>query len=65
MPLPREHLLDELATAYVQTLAALAGATIAVAGEIMVLMGRSLKLRKYGPLKGCNSFLRDFPWTFS
>jgi hypothetical protein len=30
MPLPREHLLDELATAYVQTLAAVAGATIAV-----------------------------------
>jgi|SRR5450755_993221 hypothetical protein len=30
MPLPREHLLDELATAYVQTVAALAGATIAV-----------------------------------
>jgi hypothetical protein len=30
MPLPREHLLDELATAYMQTVAALAGATIAV-----------------------------------
>jgi hypothetical protein len=30
MPLPREHLLDELATAYVQAVAALAGATIAV-----------------------------------
>lgn len=30
MPLPREHLLDELATAYVQTIAAVAGATIAV-----------------------------------
>ena len=30
MPLPREHLLDELATAYVQALAANAGATIAV-----------------------------------
>src|SRR5882757_3081074 len=30
MPLPREHLLDELATAYVQTIAAMAGATIAV-----------------------------------
>jgi hypothetical protein len=30
MPLPREHLLDELATAYVQALAAAAGATIAV-----------------------------------
>ena len=30
MPLPREHLLDELAIAYVQTVVALAGATIAV-----------------------------------
>lgn len=30
MSLPREHLLDELATAYVQALAAAAGATIAV-----------------------------------
>jgi len=30
MPLPREHLLDELATAYVQVVAAAAGATIAV-----------------------------------
>ena len=30
MPLPREHLLDELATAYVQALVAVAGATIAV-----------------------------------
>jgi Domain of unknown function (DUF4365) len=30
MPLPQEHLLDELATAYVQTVAAVAGATIAV-----------------------------------
>ncbi|WP_367184836.1 DUF4365 domain-containing protein [uncultured Bradyrhizobium sp.] len=30
MPLPREHLLDELATAYVQTIAAAAGAVIAV-----------------------------------
>jgi Domain of unknown function (DUF4365) len=30
VPLPREHLLDELATAYVQVLAATAGATIAV-----------------------------------
>jgi hypothetical protein len=30
MPLPREHLLDELATAYVQIVAAAAGATIAV-----------------------------------
>jgi hypothetical protein len=30
MPLPREHLLDELATAYVQAVAAYAGATIAV-----------------------------------
>jgi hypothetical protein len=29
MPLPREHLLDELATAYVQAVAAVAGATIA------------------------------------
>jgi Domain of unknown function (DUF4365) len=28
MPLPREHLLDELATAYVQSVAAAAGATI-------------------------------------
>jgi hypothetical protein len=33
MPLPREHLLDELATAYVQTIAASAGATIAVSGD--------------------------------
>lgn len=31
MPLPREHLLDELATAYVQAVVARAGATIAVA----------------------------------
>jgi hypothetical protein len=30
MPLPPEHLLDELATAYVQAVAAIAGATIAV-----------------------------------
>jgi hypothetical protein len=30
MPLPPEHLLDELATAYVQAVAAVAGATIAV-----------------------------------
>jgi hypothetical protein len=30
MSLPREHLLDELATAYVQVVAATAGATIAV-----------------------------------
>lgn len=29
MPLPREHLLDELATAYVQAIAAVAGATMA------------------------------------
>jgi hypothetical protein len=30
MPLPQDHLLDELATAYVQAVAAVAGATIAV-----------------------------------
>jgi hypothetical protein len=30
MPLPQDHLLDELATAYVQAIAAVAGATIAV-----------------------------------
>jgi hypothetical protein len=30
MPLPREHLLDELATAYVQAIAATGGATIAI-----------------------------------
>ena len=30
MPLPSEHLLDQLATAYVQAIAAYAGATIAV-----------------------------------
>jgi len=30
MPLPREHLLDELATAYLQAIAATAGATMAV-----------------------------------
>jgi Domain of unknown function (DUF4365) len=30
MPLPREHLLDELATAYVQAVAAYAGVTIAI-----------------------------------
>jgi hypothetical protein len=30
MPLPREHFLDELATAYLQVVAATAGATIAV-----------------------------------
>jgi hypothetical protein len=33
MPLPREHLLDELATAYVQAVAAVAGATIAVSRQ--------------------------------
>jgi uncharacterized protein DUF4365 len=33
MPLPREHLLDELATAYVQAVAAVAGATIAVSSR--------------------------------
>ena len=31
MPLPQDHLLNELATAYVQAIAAVAGATIAVA----------------------------------
>jgi Domain of unknown function (DUF4365) len=30
MPLPREHLLDEFATAYIQAIAAAAGSTIAV-----------------------------------
>jgi hypothetical protein len=30
MPLPREHLLDELATAYIQAVAAAGGATLAV-----------------------------------
>jgi Domain of unknown function (DUF4365) len=30
MPLPREHLLDELATAYIQAVAAAGGATIAI-----------------------------------
>jgi hypothetical protein len=33
MPLPREHLIDELATAYVQAVAAAAGATIAVSNR--------------------------------
>lgn len=33
MPLPREHLLDELATAYLQAVAARAGATIAVSRQ--------------------------------
>ena len=33
MPLPPEHLLDELATAYVQAIAAMAGATIAVSRQ--------------------------------
>jgi len=33
MALPREHLLDELATAYVQAVAAVAGATIAVSRQ--------------------------------
>ena len=33
MPLPREHLLDQLATAYVQAMAAVAGATIAVSSR--------------------------------
>src|ERR1700687_1343290 len=30
MPLPREHLLDELATAYIQAVAATGGATLSV-----------------------------------
>lgn len=33
MALPREHLLDELATAYIQAIAATAGATIAVSRD--------------------------------
>jgi hypothetical protein len=33
MALPREHLLDELATAYIQAVAAMAGATIAVSRD--------------------------------
>jgi hypothetical protein len=33
VPLPREHLLDELATAYVQAVAAMAGATIAISRQ--------------------------------
>ena len=65
MPLPPEHLLDELATAYIQALAALAGATIAVSRRDYGVDGTLSKLSRCVPLKGCDLFLPGFRWTFS
>jgi len=51
MPLSREHLLDELATAYVQIVAATAGATIAVSrldDGVYGMLSRVVQVSKEG-----------------
>jgi Domain of unknown function (DUF4365) len=60
MPLPREHLLDEFATAYIQAVAAAAGATIAVSRRDYGVDGTLKHIVKDGPRYIESGFPVDF-----
>ena len=60
MPLPREHLLDEFATAYIQALAAAAGATVAVSRRDYGVDGTLKHIIKDGPRYIESGFPVDF-----
>jgi hypothetical protein len=60
MPLPREHLIDELATAYIQTIAAAAGCTIAVSRRDYGVDGTLKHIVKDGPRFIESGFPVDF-----
>jgi hypothetical protein len=64
MPLPREHLLDELATAYVQALAALAGATIAVSRRDYGVDGTLSQVEQVRIAQGVQFIPSGFPVDF-
>ena len=64
MPLPREHLLDELATAYVQTLVALAGATIAVSRQDYGVDGTLSQIEQVHATAGVQFVPSGFPADF-
>jgi hypothetical protein len=52
MPLPREHLLEELATAYVQIVAAMGGATISVSRRDYGVDGTLNRIVRAGRSRG-------------
>jgi Domain of unknown function (DUF4365) len=64
MPLPREHLLDELATAYVQALAAMAGATIAVSRRDYGVDGTLSQIQQVQAAQGMQFIPSGFPVDF-
>jgi hypothetical protein len=64
MPLPREHLLDELATAYVQAMAAVAGATIAVSRDYGI-DGSLSQIEQLRTDRGTRFVPSGFPVDFS
>jgi Domain of unknown function (DUF4365) len=64
MPLPREHLLDELATAYVQAVAAVAGATIAVSSRDYGVDGTLNQIESRRHVQGTQFIPSGFPVDF-
>jgi hypothetical protein len=64
MPLPREHLLDELATAYVQALVAVAGATIAVSRRDYGVDGTLSHVEQIRAAQGMQFIPSGFPVDF-
>ena len=64
MPLPREHLLDELATAYVQALVAVAGATIAVSRRDYGVDGTLSEVEQVRAARGMQFIPSGFPVEF-
>jgi hypothetical protein len=64
MPLPREHLLDELATAYVQAMVAVAGATIAVSGRDYGVDGTLVQVEQVRAAQGMQFIPSGFPVDF-
>jgi Domain of unknown function (DUF4365) len=64
MPLPREHLLDELATAYVQAVAAAAGATIAVSRRDYGVDGTLSQIEQLQAAQGTQFVPSGFPVDF-
>ena len=64
MPLPREHLLDELATAYIQAVVALAGATIAVSRRDYGVDGTLSQIEQVLAAEGGQFVPSGFPVDF-
>jgi hypothetical protein len=64
MPLPAEHLLDELAMAYVQAIAAVAGATIAVSRRDYGVDGTLSQIEQVRSAQGSQFISSGFPVDF-